>query len=41
MEEAGLSLADYPAIARWIEAVSLTEGFRPLSELGQAESKAA
>ena len=41
IEEAGLSLADYPAIARWIEAVSHTEGFRPLSELGLAESRAA
>lgn len=36
-----ISPADYPAIARWFGAVSATEGFRPLSELGAAESRAA
>ncbi len=41
LEEAGLSLADFPAIERWIGDVAQTHGFRPLLELGQAESKAA
>lgn len=41
LEEAGISLADFPAIDRWINDVTETEGFRPLAELGQAESKAA
>ncbi|MEJ6392610.1 glutathione S-transferase family protein [Gymnodinialimonas sp. 2305UL16-5] len=41
LEEAGLSLLDYPSIARWIDAVRATDGFRPLSELGQAELRAA
>lgn len=41
LEEAGLSLADFPAIERWIGNVAQTHGFRPLLELGQAESKAA
>ncbi|MCV3272546.1 glutathione S-transferase family protein [Roseobacter sinensis] len=41
LEEAGLSMADYPAVARWVEAVSQTEGFRPLSDLGRARSQAA
>ena len=41
LEEAGLSMADYPAIGQWVDRVSTTDGFRPLSELGQAESKAA
>ena len=41
LEEAGLNMADFPAIERWITSVSQTEGFRPLAELGQAESKAA
>ena len=41
MDEAGLQLADYPAIARWIEAVSATDGFRPLAELGSDTSLAA
>ena len=41
MEEAGIALTDYPAIARWISAVSATEGFRPLQELGASGRKAA
>ncbi len=41
LEEAGLLLADYPAIATWINKVTQTEGFRPLSELGQHRSRAA
>ncbi len=41
LEEAGLSLAELPAIARWIETVSATDGFRPLSALGTAQSAAA
>ncbi|WP_299679823.1 glutathione S-transferase family protein [uncultured Roseobacter sp.] len=41
LEEAGLSMADYPAIAHWVAAVADTDGFRPLSEMGQSHSKAA
>lgn len=41
LEEAGLSLQDYPSIANWIDAVSQTDGFRPLSQLGTATDKAA
>ncbi len=41
IEEAGLSLSDYSAIAAWIDAVTQTEGFRPLSQLGAATEKAA
>jgi len=41
IEEAGLPLADYPQIDRWIHKVSQTEGFRPLSELGAPASRAA
>ncbi|WP_371224385.1 glutathione S-transferase family protein [Roseovarius sp. 2305UL8-3] len=41
LEEAGLSLADYPAIARWIDDVRKTKGFLPLSKLGSETSKAA
>ncbi len=41
LEEAGLAMADYPAVARWVARVSDTEGFRPLSDLGRAESQAA
>lgn len=41
LEEAGLSLADYPGIARWITAVSNTEGFRPLGALGTDAERAA
>ena len=41
LEEAGLSMADFPAIDRWTGDVSNTAGFRPLMELGQAESRAA
>lgn len=41
MEEAGISLSDYPAIARWIKDVRRTPKFRPLSELGLQNVKAA
>ncbi len=41
LEEAGLRLAEYPAIARWIDVVKGTSGFRPLSELGANQSRAA
>ena len=41
LEQAGLSLGDTPHIARWIEAVASTPGFRPLEHLGQPVSAAA
>ncbi len=41
LTEAGLTMRDFPAIARWVDAVSRTEGYRPLAELGQSQSKAA
>ncbi|MEM9585474.1 MAG: glutathione S-transferase family protein [Pseudomonadota bacterium] len=41
LEEAGLTLTDYPAIARWIANVAATPGFMPLTQLGAAQEKAA
>lgn len=41
LEEAGLSLDDYPAIERWIGSVTRTPGFVPLTELGMKPGKAA
>ncbi len=41
LEEAGLSLEDYPSVARWIGLVSETEDFVPLADLGTKSSKAA
>lgn len=41
LEEAGLSLNDFPAIKKWIANVSNTKGFRPLQDLTQAHQKAA
>ena len=42
IDEAGLPLADYPAIARWKSAVEATAGFRPLSRMApQGEAVAA
>ncbi len=41
LEEAGLSLADYPAIAKWIDTVGRTPGFQPLSKLGATSGLAA
>lgn len=41
LDEAGLRLADYPAVSRWIDKVGGTEGFRPLSDLGASDSQAA
>lgn len=41
LEEAGLSLEDYPQIARWINEITQTDGFLPLSALGDPQSIAA
>lgn len=41
LEEAGLSLNRYPAIASWIKAVEATDGFQPLSALGTRTEQAA
>ena len=41
LDEAGLCMQDYPAIERWCRAVSKTDGFLPLSLLGQQVRKAA
>ena len=41
IDEAGLDIAVYPAIAQWIERVTKTPGFRPLSEIGAARRRAA
>ena len=41
LEEAGLPLNEYPAIADWISNVSNTPGFRPITELGLADRRAA
>ncbi|MDW3225189.1 MAG: glutathione S-transferase family protein [Paracoccaceae bacterium] len=41
LEEAGLSMNDYPAIGNWVASVEKTKGFRPLSELGHTKTKVA
>ena len=41
MEEAGLSVVDYPNIDRWIKDVGKTRNFRPLSDLRSPTSQAA
>lgn len=41
IEEADISMAEYPAIAAWASRVSETNGFVPLAQLGQKESAAA
>ncbi len=41
IEEAGIALVDYPAIAAWIDAVAHTPNFRPLGELGREQARAA
>ncbi len=41
IEEAGLSLDDYPSIARWINDINATDGFVPLGALGQNSRVAA
>ena len=41
MEEAGIALRNYPSIARWMDDVSKTNRFLPLSTLGQAIQNAA
>lgn len=41
LEEAGLALADYPAIGAWIDAVKQTQGFCDLSRLGVDQGAAA
>ena len=35
MDEAELPMSDYPAIQAWVTAVEATDGFLPLSQLGQ------
>lgn len=40
-DEAGIDMGDYPMIARWIERVTRTAGFRPLRDLGQPSERAA
>lgn len=41
LEEAGLHLADWPAVAGWIDRVRATEGFLPLCQMGTSEERAA
>ncbi|MDG1169878.1 MAG: glutathione S-transferase family protein [Sulfitobacter sp.] len=41
LEEAGLSMAHYPGIARWVARVENTDGFRPLVDLRQPQDEAA
>lgn len=41
MEEAGLRLVDYPAVARWIEQVQATDGYQPLTNLGAPNARVA
>lgn len=41
MEEAGLTFADYPAIASWMTNVAATPGYAPLQDLGTGLRQAA
>ena len=41
LDEAGLRMADFPAIENWVASVSQTDRFRPLSELGHSAEVAA
>lgn len=41
LEDAGLRMADYPAVAAWVQAVSETPGFRPLNEMEPDAARAA
>lgn len=41
MDEAGIALADYPAIGRWISKVQQTPNYAPLSDLARRIQKAA
>lgn len=41
LEEAGLSMNDYPEIRRWVDCVSRTASYRPLEELGHTATRAA
>lgn len=41
MNEAGIDRFDYPAVSRWIDRVSRTPAFRPLSDLGRPSVRAA
>ena len=36
LEEAGLFMADYPNIARWVDDVTKTDNFSPACDLGQS-----
>ncbi|WP_298837308.1 glutathione S-transferase family protein [uncultured Roseobacter sp.] len=40
-EEAGIPLADYPSVSRWLADVTGTDNFRPLADLGSASDRAA
>jgi glutathione S-transferase len=41
LEQAGLNMDDTPAIAAWINNVTQTDGYRPLTELGSDMAKVA
>ena len=41
LDEAGLSMDDFPAIKRWVTTVTRTEDFHPLADLGRSASLAA
>ena len=41
LEEAGLRLVDFPAVARWIDQVQETDGFAPLTQLGAPRAHVA
>lgn len=40
-EEAGIGLAEFPQVKRWISDVAATKGYRPLSQLGSTLTAAA
>lgn len=41
IDEAGIPLDNYRSIQRWVQDVSRTKGFLPLSELGRPDAQAA
>jgi len=41
IEEAGISLANYPSIERWIDTIEVTKNFKPLSKMGPAQAAVA
>lgn len=41
IDEAGLSMDDFPDIKRWVGSVAATNGFQPIQNLGRSQQQAA